>query len=357
VQRTASNRSTRLKHSSCLQQCERVENHSIYGDKSLDYVADVRRMNFNGGSLSSRPAQPPEREAFMTRVPRFSGVLVPVLTPFKPDLSPDTQKFVQYCRWMLDQGVDGLAVFGTIIDAGIPGEKLMPGTGACSLTEAARLTSHAVNHGCRAVLMLPPFYYKGVSDDGLFASFSEVIQRVGDSRLALYLYHIPPIAVVPITLSLIERLIKEYPDTVVGLKDSSGDWSNTESILNAFPGFGTFAGSEAFLLATLRGGGVGCITATGNVNPAGIKHVADNWQTPQADELQAGITLVRKTIQAYPLVPACKRIVAQFHDDVSWAKVRPPLDGLGAEQSSKLLADLEAVDFAMAPLKVEMAAQ
>jgi 4-hydroxy-tetrahydrodipicolinate synthase len=311
----------------------------------------------------------------MTSVQRFSGVLVPVLTPFKPDLSPDTEKFVQYCRWMLDQGVDGLAVFGTtseanslsadermaqldaLIDAGIPGKILMPGTGACALTDAARLTSHAVNHGCRAVLMLPPFYYKGVSDDGLFASFSEVIQRVGDARLAIYLYHIPPIATVPITLTLIERLIKEYPDTVVGLKDSSGDWSNTESVLNTFPGFGTFAGSEAFLLATLRGGGVGCITATGNVNPAGIKNVVENWQTPQADALQAGITLVRKTIQAYPLVPACKRIVAHFHDDTSWAKVRPPLDGLGEEQTNKLLAELEAVDFAMAPLNVEMAAQ
>jgi 4-hydroxy-tetrahydrodipicolinate synthase len=311
----------------------------------------------------------------MTSVPRFSGVLVPVLTPFKLDLTPDTEKFIKYCHWMLDQGVDGLAVFGTtseanslsadqrmilldaLIEAGIPSEKLMPGTGACSLTEAARLTSHAVNHGCRAVLMLPPFYYKGVSDDGLFASFSEVVQRVGDSRLAIYLYHIPPIAVVPISLSLIERLIKEYPDTVVGLKDSSGDWNNTESVLNAFPGFGTFAGSETFLLATLRGGGVGCITASGNVNPASIKHVADNWQTPQADQLQAGITLVRKTIQAYPLIPACKRIVAHFHGDETWAKVHPPLDGLGAEQSSKLLADLEAINFTMAPLKVEMAAQ
>ncbi len=311
----------------------------------------------------------------MTSVERFSGVLVPVLTPFKADLSPDTGKFVQYCRWLLDQGVDGLAVFGTtseanstsveermaqldaLVESGISGNMLMPGTGACALTDAVQMTSHAVKHGCRGVLMLPPFYYKGVSDDGLFASFSEVIQRVGDARLAIYLYHIPPIANVPITLTLIERLIKEYPDTVVGLKDSSGDWSNTEAVLNAFPAFGTFAGSEAFLLATLRGGGVGCITATGNVNPAGIKHVAENWQTPQADELQAGITLVRKTIQAYPLIPACKRIVAHFHDDASWAQVRPPLDGLGDEQAKTLLSELEAEYFSMAPLEEDMAAQ
>ena len=311
----------------------------------------------------------------MTNNQRFSGVLVPVLTPFKADLSPDTAKFVQYCRWLLDQGVDGLAVFGTtseanstsvdermdqlnaLIEAGISGDKLMPGTGTCALTDTVRMTSQAVKHGCRGVLMLPPFYYKGVSDDGLFASFSEVIQRVGDDRLAIYLYHIPPIANVPITLTLIERLIKEYPDTVVGLKDSSGDWSNTEAVLNAFPGFGTFAGSETFLLPTLRGGGVGCITATGNVNPAAIKHVADNWQTPQADEFQAVITLIRKTIQAYPLIPACKRIIAHFHNDSSWAQVRPPLDSLGDEQATTLLSELEAVGFDMAGLEEDMAAQ
>lgn len=311
----------------------------------------------------------------MTNVQQFSGVLVPVLTPFKADLSPDTEKFTLYCRWMLEQGVDGLAVFGTtseanslsaeermsqldaLIDAGIPSNMLMPGTGACSITDAARLTSHAVNHGCRAVLMLPPFYYKGVSDDGLFASFSEVIQRVADPRLKIYLYHIPPIANVAITLNLIDRLIKEYPNTVVGLKDSSGDWSNTEAVLNSFPGFGTFAGSEAFLLSTLRGGGVGCITATGNVNPGGIKNVVENWKTEQADDLQAGITLVRKTIQAYPLIPACKGILSHFHDDPSWVKVRPPLDSLNNEQTDMLITQLKEVEFSVAPLGLLKAAQ
>ncbi len=298
----------------------------------------------------------------------FSGLLVPVLTPFTDDMSLATGKFVQFCQWQLDQGVDGLAVFGTtseanslsadermqqldtLIDSGISGNMLMPGTGACAITDAARLTAHAVNLGCRGVLMLPPFYYKGVSDDGLFASFSEVIQRVGDARLAIYLYHIPPIANVAITLPLIERLIKEYPDTVVGLKDSSGDWGNTEAVLNAFPGFGTFAGSEAFLLDTLRGGGAGCITATGNVNPARIKNVVENWQSTQSDQLQAEVTLVRKTIQAYPLIPACKSIVAHFHGDETWARVRPPLDTLGNEESQNLLSNLSAVNFSMQKL-------
>ena len=122
----------------------------------------------------------------------------------------------------------------------------MPGTGACSIDEAVRLNKIAVAHGCGGVLMLPPFYYKGVSDDGLFAWFSEVVQRVGDDALKIYLYHIPPQTGTPFSLDLIGRLIKEYPNTVVGLKDSGGDWSNTKAILDAFPGFGTFAGSEVF---------------------------------------------------------------------------------------------------------------
>src|SRR5690606_25252242 len=176
---------------------------------------------------------------------RFRGVLVPVVTPFDAKLRPDAGRFTRLCRHLLDEGADGLAVFGTtseansmsaaermallewLVEKGIPAGRLMPGTGACSLTEAAQLARHAVEHGCGGVLMLPPFYYKGVSDDGLFAFFSEVIQRVGSGDLRIYLYHIPPVAQVGFGHDLIERLVKAYPDTVVGIKDSSGDWSNT----------------------------------------------------------------------------------------------------------------------------------
>lgn len=296
----------------------------------------------------------------------FSGVLVPVLTPFKADLSPDAEAFVAHCKWMLEQGADGLAVFGTtseanslsieerrdlldgLVDGGVPAARLMPGTGACALTDSVTLTAHAVARGCGGVLMLPPFYYKAVDDDGLFASFSEVIQRVGSEALNIYLYHIPPVAQVPISLGLIERLIAAYPGTVVGLKDSSGDWSNTKAVLEAFPGFGTFAGSEVFLLDNLRGGGVGCITASGNVNPGGIRKVFENWQTDEADALQARITEIRKTIQAYPMVPALKAMTARFADSADWARPRPPLMPLDEAQAAALMADLDAIGFDMA---------
>jgi 4-hydroxy-tetrahydrodipicolinate synthase len=295
----------------------------------------------------------------------FSGVLVPVLTPFTPSGEPDAGRFAAFCRWLLDQGAGGLAIFGTtseansmspgermelldrLIEAGIPAQKLMPGTGACAMTDATTLVRHAVDHGCGGVLMLPPFYYKGVSDDGLFAFISGVIDKVGSPALKLFLYHIPPMAVVGFPLDLVGRLITAYPETVVGLKDSSGDWSNTAALLDRFPGFAVFPGSEVFLLDGLRKGAVGCITASGNVNVPGIKRVYDNWRSPQADALQAEITTLRNALQAYPIVPALKRIVAHYHDEPNWAAVRPPLVPLGQAQSAALIADLGKLGFTL----------
>ncbi len=297
----------------------------------------------------------------------FTGVLVPALTPFRSDLSPDRQRFAAHCKWLLKQGADGLAIFGTtseansmaadermelldfVIESGVPAAKLMPGTGACAITDSIRLTKHATDRGCGGVLMLPPFYYKGVSDAGLYANFSEVIQRVGSPKLKVYLYHIPPQAVTPISLALIGMLRKDYPTTVVGLKDSSGDWNNTSAVLKEFPDFDVFPGSELFLLQGLRAGGQGCITATGNVNPAGIRKVYENWKTAEADALQARIDAVRKTIQAFPMVPSLKRLIAHFHDDAEWVHVRPPMVKLGDDKWQKLLAELNAVGFAVAP--------
>ena len=309
----------------------------------------------------------------MTSQP-FNGVLVPVLTPFTPGGEPDSARFVAFCRWLLDQGAGGLSIFGTtseansmaaaermalldrLIGAGIPSQKLMPGTGACSMTEAAGLVRHAVGHGCGGVLMLPPFYYKGVSDDGIFAFISAVIDKVASPALRIYLYHIPPVAQVGYSLDLVGRFIAAYPRTVVGLKDSSGDWSNTAALLERFPGFAVFPGSEVFLLDALRKGGAGCITASGNVNVPGIRKLYGNWRGPQADTLQAEVTTLRKALQAYPMVPALKRVVAHFHNDPDWAAVRPPLVPLDQVQSSALIADLAKLGFTLGERPRSMAA-
>jgi 4-hydroxy-tetrahydrodipicolinate synthase len=294
----------------------------------------------------------------------------PVITPFAAGLSPDTERFVAHCRWLLDQEV-GLAVFGTnseanslaveekirlldaLIDAGVPAARLMPGTGSCALPDTVAQTRHAVARGVEGVLMLPPFYYKGVSDEGLFRYFSEVIERVGDERLRIYLYHIPPLSQVPLSLGLIERLLKAYPNNVVGLKDSSGDWSNTQAVIERFAqdGFQVYAGSEAFLLQTLRAGGAGCISATANVNPAPIARLARTWQGADADEQQAALVRTRKIFERFPVIAALKAATARFSGDEQWSQLRPPLVELDEPQRNELFALLDDAGFDMPGLR------
>jgi 4-hydroxy-tetrahydrodipicolinate synthase len=225
----------------------------------------------------------------------------------------------------------------------------MPGTGHSALSDSVELTRAAVKLGCAGVLMLPPFYYKGVSDEGLYRNFAEVIERVGDERLQLYLYHIPPVSQIPISLNLIEKLIAKYPGIVAGVKDSSGDWANTKAMLDNFSkgGFDVFAGSEEFLLANMRGGGKGCITATGNVNPGAIDNVYRNWRSPEADKLQAAITATRRIVQKQPMIPALKATIAHFGNDPQWKTCRPPLVELNSSQERELVTELKSNAFSM----------
>ena len=332
---------------------------------------------------------------------RIRGVVAPVLTPFKADLSPDRERFIAHCKWLLSQNC-GLAVFGTtseanslaaeersilldaLVAAGVDTSRMMPGTGCCSITETVKLTAQAVKHGCAGVLMLPPFYYKSVSEEGLYRYFSEVVQRVGDARLKIYLYHIPPVAVVGITTGLVDRLLKVYPNAIAGMKDSSGDWNNTKTFLDAFnvragravslgarrssdPGtdtqtsFDVFVGSESFLLANMRNGGAGTISATANVNPAAIhklyaesgklKTESGKRKTQRTDHdlegLQAKLNVVRDLFGRYPMIAALKQAIAICANDPAWRTVRPPLVELTAEQVKTLAAELNTIGFKM----------
>jgi 4-hydroxy-tetrahydrodipicolinate synthase len=320
---------------------------------------------------------------------RIRGVLAPVVTPFKPDLSPDPERLIGHCKWLLSQKC-GLAMFGTnseansmsaeermtlldaLVGAGVDPARMMPGTGCCSISETVELTAHAVKHGCAGVLMLPPFYYKNVSEEGLYRYFSEVVQRVGDPRLRIYLYHIPPVAVVGITTKLVERLLQAYPIAIAGMKDSSGDWNNTKTFLDAFAEtFDVFVGSESFLLAHMRNGGVGTISATANVNPAAIhelyadynrqncsgvcvngranrKALGTSASTTDLTTLQARLNVVREVFarKSWPsMIAALKQAIAIYGNDPEWARVRPPLVDLTTEQARKLAAELEKIEF------------
>jgi 4-hydroxy-tetrahydrodipicolinate synthase len=320
---------------------------------------------------------------------RIRGVLAPVVTPFKADLSPDSQRFIAHCKWLLSQNC-GLAVFGTnseanslsmeeratlldeLVAAGVDPARMMPGTGCCSLMETVKLTKQAVGNGCAGVLMLPPFYYKNVSEEGLYRYFSEVVQRVADTRLKIYLYHIPPVAIVGVTVKLVERLLTAYPNAIAGMKDSSGDWNNTKTFLDAFAvrarhgqsatgravstartarTFDVFVGSESFLLANMRNVGAGTISATANVNPAAIHKLYQKWNTADdPDQQQSKLNVVREVFSSrkFPsMIAALKQAIAIYANDPEWTRVRPPLVELTTEQAELLAAELNAIGFAM----------
>ena len=255
-----------------------------------------------------------------------------------------------------------MKLLDTLVAAGIDRSRMMPGTGCCSLTETVELTAHAVKQGCAGVLMLPPFYYKNVSEEGLYRYFSEVVQRVADRRLKIYLYHIPPVAIVGVTLKLVERLLKAYPNTIAGMKDSSGDWNNTKTFLDAFAetarpvrtGFDVFVGSESFLLANMRNGGAGTISATANVNPTAIHKLyacaVASAVSADLDQQQSKLNVVREVFSdsRFPsMIAALKQAIALCGNDPKWARVRPPLVELTTEQAKMLATDLKAIGFAM----------
>jgi 4-hydroxy-tetrahydrodipicolinate synthase len=299
---------------------------------------------------------------------RLRGALAPVLTPFDQDREPDFPAFLAHCRWLLENDA-GLAIFGTnseaaslsaderisltesLLEAGIPAHKLMPGTGACSVKEAVRLTRHAVRNGAAGVLMLPPFYFKNVSEEGVFSYYADVIDAVAEPNLAIYLYHIPQLTQVPITLSLIERLLTRYPRAIAGAKDSSGDWINSKAMIENFAkeGFDVFPASEVFLTDAISIGGVGCISATVNVNPAAIgglvRALDDGRPGHETRGLQSRVDEVRRTFQSFELIPAMKSALAHFTGRAAWKIVRPPLLPLGQTVEAELLRKLASLQF------------
>jgi len=215
------------------------------------------------------------------------------------------------------------------------------------MADTVKLSTHAARHGCGGVLMLPPFFYKGVSDEGLYRSYSEIVERVGEARLRVYLYHIPPIAQVGISLDLIERLMRAYPDTIVGMKDSSGDWSNMKAVMETFPDFDVFCGAEDFLADTLALGGAGCISAIANIRPQAIQHLYDNWQGDDAPALQRELIEFRAILTAQAPIPSLKCTIAHYSGNPEWDCLRPPLVELDEVTGQGLVKRLEAYGFDM----------
>ena len=290
----------------------------------------------------------------------FSGVLVPALTPFTADLAVDRPALLDFCRWQLAEGANGLAIFGTtseanslslaerlslleeLIDRGIPAERLMPGTGACSLPEAVELTRQAVKAGAPGVLLLPPFYYKNMPQEGIYAYYAEVIERVGESGLKVFLYHIPQMSGVAITPEVIGRLIAAYGPVIAGLKDSSGSWESTAGFLKEFPQLAIFPASERFLLQGLAAGAAGCISATANFQVGNIRRLIDTAGSGDEGPLNERVSKIRTVFESFPLIPSLKAAIAERLGKEGWRRTRPPMVPLAEAQRPALAQALAA---------------
>ncbi len=299
----------------------------------------------------------------MKDVTLADGIYTATLTPFHEDLSVNHELLAKHCHWLLANGSTGIAIMGTtgeanslstserktlieeVIKRGIPANKLMVGTGCCSMGETIELTQHALNCGAGGILMLPPFYYKQVTDEGLMAYFSQVIDRVNDDRLEIYLYHFPQMSGMHLSVSLIASLAEKYPDQVVGLKDSSGDFENMQSVMKAIPDFKLYPGSERFLLKGLRIGSAGCVSATANANITLIGKVLANWETPEADDLQDYLTSVRATFEGKPFTAIIKQYLAAKMDCKDWKGIRPPNGLISEKIIETLLEEHKALNF------------
>ncbi|MBS0558878.1 MAG: dihydrodipicolinate synthase family protein [Proteobacteria bacterium] len=290
----------------------------------------------------------------------YGGVNAAVLTPMRADLSVDLDRMAAHCRWLLANGCDGLGITGTtgeanslgvderieimegLVERGIPAASLLPGTGTPAIPDTVKLTRRAAELGCKGALLLPPFFYKNPSDDGLFAYFSQVIERVGSGpsgKFAFYLYHFPAQSAVPFGFDLVGRLITAFPGTIRGVKDSSGDPANTFGYVEHFgaQGFEVYAGDDSLLLGLLKIGGAGCITAAANVGCSVSAEVAENWNNEQGEAAQQKLTAIRKAVTSVPLIPGLKSLIARHRNDETWRNIRPPHLPLTPAQRSQLV--------------------
>ena len=291
----------------------------------------------------------------------LAGVWAAALTPLGDSLAPDRERVLAHARWLLANGCDGVLLLGTtgeanslsvearraLIDAtsALPPERLMIGIGSSALDDAVALGQEALGAGCPNLLALPPFYYKTPSEDGLFAFFAELVARLADPRLRLYLYQIPKMSGVALTPSLIRRLITAFPGTLAGIKDSSGDWVGTAHLIAEFPVLTVFSGTERHLLDNLRAGGPGCISAAANVAAPAIQRLYQAWRTPEAARLLEPAVAARAAMEGLPMIPAMKALLRRKTGDRAWCNLVPPFLPLTAEEERALVARLDVAHF------------
>ena len=287
----------------------------------------------------------------------LSGVIAAIATPVDENGVPDVKRAVNLARYLLDNGCDGLNVLGTtgeatsfsvderksVMDAykanGLPLQRLMVGTGAASVSDAVVLTRHAAELGFAGALVLPPFYYKGVPDEGLIAYIDTLIKATERKPIPIYLYHFPAMSGVPWHVPLIRRLLDSFPSRIAGLKDSSGDMAYARSAAAISRNFAVFPSTEAALLEARQGDFAGCISATANLN---ADLCAQAWSQGDDAALDAAVA-IRKLFDGKPLVSGVKALLAHIHADPALSRVRPPLAAFSAADRASVIAGHDAV--------------
>ena len=288
---------------------------------------------------------------------KLHGVIAAVATPVNEDGSPDTARATKLARFLTDNGCDGLNVLGTTgeatsfsldqrkrvmtayKDAGIPTGRLMVGTGAAATADAVALTRHAAELGFAGALVLPPFYYKGVPDDGLAAYIDTIVQATASKPIPIYLYHYPALSGLPWHATLIRRLLKAHGARIVGLKDSSGDMAYAREAAAISPDFKVFPSTEAVLTEARAGAFAGCISATANLN---ADLCARAFHGGDAAALDAAVA-IRKLFDGKALVPGVKALLSHIHRDPALARVKPPLAAFPAVDRTAVTAGYDGV--------------
>ena len=286
----------------------------------------------------------------------LSGVIAAIATAVDEKGEPDAARSTKLARFLLDNGCDGLNVLGTTgeatsfsldqrkrmmtayRDAGVATQRLMVGTGAAAVADAVALTRHAADLGFAGALVLPPFYYKGVPDDGLAAYIATIVKATSDKPIPIYLYHFPAQSGLPWHVKLIARLLDSHKDRIVGLKDSSGDMAYAREAAAIAKGFDVFPSTEACLIEARSGVFAGCISATANLN-ADLCQQA--WASGDSAALDAAVT-IRKLFDGKPLVSGVKSTLAHIHNDAAWARVAPPLAAFSAADRASANAGYDA---------------
>lgn len=288
---------------------------------------------------------------------RLAGVMAAAITPFDRRSQPHHARFVKHCTSLLQNGCDGINVLGTtgeansialadrfdlmdaVASSGLPMDRMMVGTGAPAVDDAVRLTKHAQACGFAGALLLPPFYYKQVSDDGLFAFIARLIERSDPRRTKIYLYNFPAMTGLWYSIPLIERLVNEFPGIVVGVKDSANDRGYQRELLARVPGFAVFPGTEAYIAEARRDGCAGCISASVNVTS---REAQAAWSAGDLDypAKQERVAELRTTIASLPLIPAIKAIKARIEHNDKWERMLPPLCPLTIDERGKLFSAL-----------------